>query len=110
MILSSQVHKLTSMSSLADLWASHGVYWNCCGPTETTIVNTMSRHVVGEKLSIGTPTPNNTVYILNDQMEPVKVGVPGTMWAGGHGISRGYVDLDEKTRECFLPDKFANDG
>lgn len=70
----------------------------------------MSRHVVGEKLSIGKPTPNNTVYILDDKMEPVPVGAPGTMWAGGHGISRGYVGLDEKTRETFLPDKFANDG
>ncbi|KAK0388986.1 hypothetical protein NLU13_2563 [Sarocladium strictum] len=99
-----------SSQNLADLWASHGVYWNCCGPTETTIVNTMSRHVVGQKLSIGTPTPNNTVYILNEHMEPVDVGVPGIMWAGGHGITRGYIGLDEKTRECYIPDKFANDG
>ncbi|VZI11593.1 unnamed protein product [Fusarium fujikuroi] len=71
--------------SLADLWASHGTYWNCCGPTETTIVNTMHRHVVGQELSIGRPTPNNIV-------------------------SRGYIGLEEKTAERYRPDPFANDG
>ncbi|PNY29399.1 Nonribosomal peptide synthetase 5 [Tolypocladium capitatum] len=95
---------------LADLWATHATYWNCCGPTETTIVNTMSRHVVGEPISIGRPTPNNTVYILDDDGAPVPVGMAGVMWAGGHGISRGYVGLESKTREAFIPDGFANDG
>ncbi|POR37446.1 Nonribosomal peptide synthetase 5 [Tolypocladium paradoxum] len=95
---------------LADLWATHATYWNCCGPTETTIVNTMSRHVAGEPISIGRPTPNNTVYILNHDNEPVPVGVAGVMWAGGHGVSRGYVGLESKTKEAYIPDQFTNDG
>ncbi|CAM1508539.1 Fc.00g053870.m01.CDS01 [Cosmosporella sp. VM-42] len=96
--------------ALADLWASHGTYWNCCGPTETTIVNTMHKHVMGEELSIGRPTANNTVYILGHDERPVPVGVSGVMWAGGHGVSRGYVGLDTKTAEKYKPDQFANDG
>nr|RBQ86387.1 hypothetical protein FVER53263_20296 [Fusarium verticillioides] len=96
--------------SLADLWASHGTYWNCCGPTETTIVNTMHQHVVGQELSIGRPTPNNRVYILNDLGEPVPMGATGVMWAGGRGVSRGYIGLGEKTAEKYKPDPFANDG
>jgi len=56
---------------LADLWATHATYWNCCGPTETTIVNTMSKHIPGEPTSIGRPTPNNTVYILDEKSDPV---------------------------------------
>ncbi|PFH56448.1 hypothetical protein XA68_16486 [Ophiocordyceps unilateralis] len=95
---------------LADRWAAHGTYWNCCGPTETTIVNTMSRHVVGEPVSIGRPTPNNTVYILDEANEPVPLGEPGVMWAGGHGISRGYVGLEAKTKESYIPDVFLGDG
>lgn len=101
---------LTQLRSLADLWASRATYWNCCGPTETTIVNTMCKHVVGQPLSIGRPTPNNTVYILDADMQHVAAGVPGTMWAGGHGISRGYVGLPQRTAESYLPDPFANDG
>ncbi|KAG6064118.1 hypothetical protein E4U32_000538 [Claviceps aff. humidiphila group G2b] len=96
--------------SLADLWASHTIYWNCCGPTETTIVNTMSKHVVGEPISIGRPTPNNMVYILDHDGKPVPVGVAGVMWAGGHGVTRGYVGLASKTKETYIPDPFANDG
>ncbi|KAF7544978.1 hypothetical protein G7Z17_g9545 [Cylindrodendrum hubeiense] len=96
--------------SLADLWASHGTYWNCCGPTETTIVNTMQKHIVGDELSIGRPTPNNKVYILGEDGEPAPVGAPGVMWAGGLGVSRGYVGLEGKTAEKYTPDRFANDG
>ncbi|KAG5980431.1 hypothetical protein E4U55_004032 [Claviceps digitariae] len=95
---------------LADLWATHATYWNCCGPTETTIVNTMSKHVVGEPISIGRPTPNNSVYILDKDGRTVPVGVAGVMWAGGHGVTRGYVGLESKTKETYIPDPFANDG
>ncbi|QUC16737.1 uncharacterized protein UV8b_00978 [Ustilaginoidea virens] len=95
---------------LADLWATHATYWNCCGPTETTIVNTMSRHVAGQAVSIGRPTPNNSVYILDGDGKPVPVGVAGIMWAGGHGVSRGYVGLESKTKEAYVLDPFANDG
>ncbi|EFY86103.1 NRPS-like enzyme, putative [Metarhizium acridum CQMa 102] len=95
---------------LADLWATHATYWNCCGPTETTIVNTMSKHVAGDPISIGRPTPNNSVYILDNDGRPVPVGVAGVMWAGGHGVTRGYVGLESKTKETYIPDPFANDG
>lgn len=95
---------------LADLWATHSTYYNCCGPTETTIVNTMHKHVPRAPLSIGAPTPNNSVYILDDDLEPVAMGSPGVMWAGGLGVSRGYVGLPERTAERYLSDKFARDG
>ncbi|KJZ77824.1 hypothetical protein HIM_03001 [Hirsutella minnesotensis 3608] len=63
-----------------------------------------------EAVSIGRPTPNNTVYILDDAGEPVAEGVPGVMWAGGHGVSRGYVGLQAKTSESYIPDPFLDDG
>ncbi|KJZ71378.1 hypothetical protein HIM_09219 [Hirsutella minnesotensis 3608] len=96
--------------ALADLWARHAVYWNCCGPTETTIVNTMSRHVVGMPVSIGKPTPNNSIYILDEAGQPAPEGVTGVIWAGGYGVSRGYMGLDSKTNKSFIPDPFLNDG
>jgi non-ribosomal peptide synthetase component F len=95
---------------MADLWSSHLQYWNCCGPTETTIVNTMQRHIPGQALSIGKPTPNNKVYILDENRNPVPIGAMGTIWAGGKGISRGYVGLPELTREKYIPDVFSKDG
>ena len=99
-----------SSQRLADLWGSHVDYYNCCGPTETTIVNTMHLHHPGEKLTIGVPTPNNNVYILDDDLRPVADGEPGLMWAGGDGVSSGYVQLPDKTAEKYLLDPFVNDG
>ncbi|KAF6794667.1 nonribosomal peptide synthetase 12 [Colletotrichum sojae] len=99
-----------SSQRLADLWATHAKYYNCCGPTETTIVNTMHLHQPGHTLTIGKPTPNNTVYILDNEGKPVGVGEAGVMWAGGHGISRGYISLPEKTAERYQLDPFSNDG
>ncbi|GJC83630.1 adenylate-forming reductase 06235 [Colletotrichum liriopes] len=99
-----------SSQRLADLWATYANYYNCCGPTETTIVNTMHLHQPGETLTIGKPTPNNTVYVLDSDGKSLCVGETGVMWAGGHGISRGYVSLPEKTAERYKPDPFANDG
>ncbi|KAL2676641.1 hypothetical protein Neosp_010405 [[Neocosmospora] mangrovei] len=95
---------------LADLWATHGTYWNCCGPTETTIVNTMQKHIVGQELTIGQPTPNNKVYILGEDGKQLGVGAAGVMWAGGLGVSRGYVGLENKAKDKYKPDRFANDG
>ncbi|KAK3299882.1 AMP-binding enzyme [Chaetomium fimeti] len=95
---------------LADKWAKHGTYYNCCGPTETTIVNTMVQHQPGKPLTIGKPTPNNSVYIMDDDLRPVAVGEIGTLWAGGRGISRGYVGLPDMTATKFREDPFALDG
>lgn len=101
--------------NLADKWASNGThFYNSCGPTEITIVNTMvpHHHVSGESLSIGKPTPNNNVYVLHPDAEdlvPVAIGQPGIMWAGGAGITRGYLNLPDKTEERYKLDPFVND-
>lgn len=70
----------------------------------------MHDHVSGEFLSIGGPTPNNTVYVLDENEDPVSIGAAGVMWAGGAGISRGYVNLPEKTAERYKKDPFMDDG
>ncbi|KFA68354.1 hypothetical protein S40285_02485 [Stachybotrys chlorohalonatus IBT 40285] len=98
-----------SSPRLADAWAASKTYYNCCGPTETTIVNTMHRHVAGEPLTIGKPTPNNNVYILDENNVPVAAGEAGVMWAGGSGVSRGYIGLPEKTAVRYKPDPFTDD-
>ncbi|KAL6407505.1 AMP-binding enzyme [Ilyonectria robusta] len=101
---------LREYNSLADLWASHGTYYNCYGPTETTIVNTMSKHIPRQPLSIGRPTPNNNVYILDSDLNPVPHGEVGVIWGGGRGVSAGYVDQPDKTAEKYKFDSVANDG
>ncbi|KAH6984009.1 hypothetical protein EDB80DRAFT_656509 [Ilyonectria destructans] len=98
-----------SSQRLADLWASHCTYYNCCGLSEAIIVNTMHKHQTYQPLSIGVPTLNNNVPILNDDSQPTDIGEIGAMWAGGLGVTRGYVSLPEKTAERYVHDPFMND-
>ena len=92
--------------SLADKWAKQAAFYNCCGPTEVTIINTVHRHRPGVPLTIGKPTPNNSVYVLDEDLRPVPEGQPGTLWAGGAGISNGYLNLPEITMKKYKPDPF----
>ncbi|TDL22237.1 nonribosomal peptide synthetase 12 [Rickenella mellea] len=95
---------------LADRWGQSAQYFNSCGPTEITIVNTVQPHTPGETITIGRPTANNNVYILDDGMRPVPIGEMGTMWAGGAGVTRGYVNNPAKTSERYKLDPFLNNG
>ncbi|WP_240139185.1 amino acid adenylation domain-containing protein [Streptomyces sp. MUM 178J] len=97
--------------ALADRWAARAVFYNSCGPTETTIVNTMQRHIPSApRLTIGRPTPNNTVYVLDAARRPLPPGETGEIWAGGAGISAGYLDNPELTAQRYAPDPFLGGG
>ncbi|KAF2707165.1 nonribosomal peptide synthetase 12 [Pleomassaria siparia CBS 279.74] len=96
--------------SLADEWSDGATYYNICGPTEITILNTAHKHTPGTPLSIGKPLPNTTVYILDDEENPIPVGSRGAMWVGGAGVTRGYINLPELTSSRYKLDKFRNDG
>ncbi|KAK6207974.1 amino acid adenylation domain-containing protein [Colletotrichum tabaci] len=96
--------------ALAEQWAPYVKFWNVCGPTEISILNTAHLHKPGKTLSIGKPNPNTNVYVLDDDENPVPIGEPGVMWAGGPGVSRGYLNLPELTAQRYKPDKFTKDG
>ncbi|MEH1124300.1 amino acid adenylation domain-containing protein [Micromonospora sp. CPCC 206061] len=92
---------------LADRWARRCAFYNGCGPTETTIVNTMHRHApTAARLTIGRPTPNNTVYVLDPTGRPCPIGAIGEMWAGGDCVSAGYLDNAALNAERYVPDPF----
>lgn len=96
---------------LADRWARRTAFFNCCGPTETTIVNTMRRHDPADPLlTIGRPTPNNMVYVLDADRRPLPIGEVGEMWAGGACVSAGYLGNEELNAERYAPDPFLGAG
>ncbi|NRA87775.1 MAG: AMP-binding protein, partial [Rhizobiales bacterium] len=81
---------------LAQQWGSVCNFYNSCGPTETTIINTAIRYWPNEPIvSIGIPTPNNNVYILDSNLEPCRIGQVGEMWAGGDCVTAGYLNNNE---------------
>ncbi|MEZ4635781.1 MAG: amino acid adenylation domain-containing protein [Caldilineaceae bacterium] len=96
---------------LAERWAAFCTFYNSCGPTETTIVNTMQPYrAQSGKLTIGKPTPNNTVYVLNEDRRPCAIGEVGEMWAGGLCVTAGYLKNPQRTDERYAPDPFLGDG
>lgn len=81
---------------------------NMYGPTETTIWSTTESATQGQGVvNIGTPIANTQVYVLDDAMQPVPVGVAGELYIGGHGVTRGYWQREDLTAERFLPDPFV---
>ncbi|HEX2207374.1 MAG TPA: non-ribosomal peptide synthase/polyketide synthase [Longimicrobium sp.] len=83
------------------------------GPTETTAWCSWEQveSVPGDALtvSVGRPTGNARIYILDLSLQPTPVGVPGEAYVGGAGIVRGYLDRPGLTAERFLPDPFADE-
>ena len=84
--------------------------YNVYGPTETIIDSTywLCEGVTGRTSSpIGRPIPNARIYILNNALRPLPIGVAGHMHIGGVSLARGYLNRPELTAERFIPDPFS---
>jgi amino acid adenylation domain-containing protein/non-ribosomal peptide synthase protein (TIGR01720 family) len=92
-------------------WAKGRRFVNAYGPTEVTVCATMSdcdpEH---QRVPIGKPLANICVYVLDPQLEPVPLGVPGELYVGGVGLARGYWRRPELTATRFVPNPFGPSG
>jgi amino acid adenylation domain-containing protein len=79
---------------------------NLYGPTEDTTYSTCYRFSASSKVLIGKPIANTHVYLLDNAMHLVPVGVPGEVYLGGAGVAAGYLNRAALTAERFLPDLF----
>ncbi|MFL6162142.1 MAG: amino acid adenylation domain-containing protein [Jatrophihabitantaceae bacterium] len=92
---------------LADQLAAPGsVLWNLYGPTETTVWSAAGV-VAGGPIEIGPPIEHTRVYLLDDRLAPVPVGVVGEVWLAGAGLARGYHDRPWLTAQSFRPDPWS---
>ena len=96
------------------LWYEHNQeitphVWNQYGPTESTMwcigqfVDVISPTAV---IPIGRPIANTSVYIVDQQLQPLPIGVPGELHIGGAGLARGYLNRPELTQEKFIDNPF----
>jgi amino acid adenylation domain-containing protein len=80
--------------------------WNLYGPTETTVWSTVWRmerpRIAARGVSIGRPMANTGVWILDGNLQPCPIGVPGEICISGMGVTLGYLDRPELTAERFV--------
>ncbi len=90
-----------------ELLARAGSVWNVYGPTETTIWSTLERVRSADRtISLGRPIANTHVYVLDSNLEPVPVGIPGELYIGGMGLARGYRGQPQLTADRFVSNPF----
>lgn len=81
---------------------------NMYGPTETTIWSSTETASAAEAVvNIGRPIANTQMYVLDENQQPLPVGVPGELYIGGDGVTRGYWQRADLTAERFPADPFV---
>ena len=98
-------------AELVEKWSRGRILIHAYGPTETSIVSTMSAPLSGRQAPpIGKPIINTRVYVLDERLRPVAIGVPGELYIAGAGLARGYLNRAAITAERFLADPYGKAG
>jgi len=95
--LADEIYEKAGVENVFDLY----------GPSETTTYSTFTRRERGGRATIGKPLANTRIYIVDQNMQPVPIGVPGEVFIGGDGLARGYLHRPDLTAERFIADPFS---
>ncbi|MBF1990125.1 non-ribosomal peptide synthetase, partial [Fischerella thermalis] len=88
-------------STLLNLYGSSEV------SADVTCYSISPQDAVPARVVIGRPIANTQVYVLDRNLKPVPIGVPGEVYIGGVGLARGYFNRPEMTVERFIPNIFS---
>ena len=80
--------------------------YNVYGPTETTVLSSISELTSKEEVDVGHFISNTQGYILNAKNRLQPIGGIGELCIAGDGLSNGYVNREEMTKERFIPNPY----
>jgi len=83
------------------------------GPTEAVVgccIYDIPLDFAGDTVPIGRPIANIQLYVLDRDLEPVPIGVPGELYIGGAGVARGYLNRPDLTAERFVPNPLVQNS
>ncbi|MFZ3474303.1 non-ribosomal peptide synthetase [Streptomyces sp. 4.24] len=85
--------------------------FNVYGPTETTVWSTCAElPAEPEQVRIGRPIANTQTYVVDEQLRPTPLGIPGELLIGGDGVAHGYLGRPELTADRFVQSPFGPPG
>ncbi|WP_193200774.1 non-ribosomal peptide synthetase, partial [Nostoc sp. MG11] len=80
------------------------------GPTENTTFSSWylikDLSAAARTIPIGRPLSNSQIYLLDQNLQPVPIGVPGELHIGGDGLAQGYLNRPDLTQEKFILNPF----
>ncbi|WP_065489848.1 non-ribosomal peptide synthetase [Rhodococcus opacus] len=86
-------------------------FFNSYGPTETTIIISITEPLVPEeRITIGTPIEGAGAVVLDARLHPSPVGVIGELYLSGSGLARGYHARGALTAARFVANPFRGSG
>ncbi|MEW6735979.1 MAG: amino acid adenylation domain-containing protein, partial [Acidobacteriota bacterium] len=98
-------------SELLMRWNKGRKFFNAYGPTEGTVCSTIYEcKDTDSKPPIGRPIANVQIYILDQAIQQIPVGIPGELFIGGVGLARGYLNRADLTAEKFLPNPYSGEA
>ena len=80
--------------------------YNGYGPSETTVFSTFTDVTEYSKVNIGKPLSNTQTYILDKNMNPCPVNVPGELYIAGDGLAKEYLNNTDLTNKLFINNPF----
>jgi amino acid adenylation domain-containing protein len=97
-------------ADIARRWATASRrFFNAYGPTEATIWSTTDDSDSNNQPALGRPIANTQVYLLDEQLQLVPIGVKGELYISGDGLARGYLNRPELTAQRFIPHPFSQE-
>ncbi len=70
---------------------------------DVTLYNATTLPAQAGRVPLGSPISNMQVYLLDQHLQPVPIGLPGLLYVGGLGLARGYHNRPDLTAERFVP-------
>ncbi|MBB4906252.1 non-ribosomal peptide synthetase [Actinophytocola algeriensis] len=95
---------------LVDNWGTGHRLVNSYGPSEATVISTGAWLHADEPVTLGVPVANTDLYVLDQFLRPVPVGVAGELYVAGPGLGRGYVGRPALTAASWVACPFGPPG
>jgi len=81
--------------------------FNGYGPSEASVCSSINLYRYNGAKNIGRPLPGVRLYVLDQQQQPLPLGVAGELYIAGLGLARGYLNQPQLTQEKFIANPFA---